>query len=434
MDYYNENKSIPSYEMACQYAELGKYPDAEIAKKALSCAYDNALNINDGDFPQLLKILKQNYNELYIREKLRHVASNLASEHDISDINDYINKMAVEIKAFSDTQTYSQGSLGDTAKQRMMDYKKIEENPDLAKGVYSGFARLDEITNGFKGSELVAISGPSGSGKSIILMNIAVNAWLGNNKAPAALGLGLVPETQPEEWDDSGKNVWFVTIENPRILQERRISSCIAGVSCNGIRDGKLDRDQKERFFKSLKFQKMYSEKKVFYTSDLGQNITMATIEAEYEKISRIFKPDIIVIDYMGKMKAVNPTGQDWLDQGSVAADMYEFAKKLVSIPVITATQMKAAVRTNSGLKRYEGDVENVSRSKMIGDNLSLNLQIIKDELYNQSEYMEIVVAKCRDGETGVKFELIKEFWRQTVCDPLNINFSKSGIDAAVGT
>ncbi len=431
-DYYNANKDIPSFEMISEYAK--SYPNANKAIEILYEAYNsNKDNLVDGDFPQLVKNIKNRYNDAYVREKIYHLSHSLTEEYELEDINDRIKKLSLEIGTFKSEQTYSQGTLGESAKQRYLDYLRIEQNPELARGVMSGYKELDAITNGFRGCELILVTGPSGSGKSCLLMNMAVNAWLGNNRAAGALGLGLVPKTSSDSWDDSGKDVWFVTIENPRELQERRISSCVAGVSCNGIRDGKLDDISKKRYFEALKFQAKYGEKKKFYTSDLGQNISMGTIEAEYEKVLQIFKPQLIVIDYLGKMKAINPTGQDWLDQGSVAADMYEFAKGLKDTPVLSASQMKSAVRTNSGLKRFEGDVENISRSKMIGDNLSMNLQIVKDELYNQSEYMEVIISKCRDGETGGSFTLVKEFWRQTVCDPAQPDFNISGIDAAAG-
>lgn len=410
-DYYFENKDLPSLEVACKFAE--GYPNVESAKEILKSAYNADKSVlTDGDFPYFIKELKKKYNEIYLKDGVNYLSTKIAGgvgTYSIDDLNEYLKKMALKITSIKDSQVYAQGTLQESAKQRLIEYQRVKENPELARGVMSGFKQLDAITNGFRGSELILVAGPTGSGKSVLLMNMAVNAWLGNNRA----GDTFKPEA---EWDNSGKDVWFITIENTKELQERRIGSCLAGVASDGIRDGNLDEDAERRYYEALKFQHKYKHKR-FYTSDFGKNVTMAVIEAEYEKILQIFKPQVIVIDYMGKMKAVNETGHDWLDQGSVALDMYEFAKVIKDTPVITAAQMKAAMRTQSGLKRFAGDAESIARSKMIGDNVSMNLQIVKGENYNESSYMEIVVAKNRDGRTGDSIMLTKEFWRQTVCD-----------------
>lgn len=758
IDYYIENKNIPSFEVACIYAE--SYPELSKTKETLKLAYDVDIStLIDGDFPFYLKEIKKQYNDTYINGAIKYLSNRLVEKYDLEDLNEYIKKMALKVSAMNDSQIYAQGTLQESAKQRITQYKSIKENPELGRGVMSGFKQLDKITNGFRGCELIVVSGASGchakgqgiimydgsiknvedvcvgdqligpdskprnvlelcrgfdemveiipvkgksfvinkehilslqriqkhsngkktdsltgkitdikvsdyikwsnnqknlhklyrspaivfeqkqlpidpyflglllgdgslintinlttidnkivkyiyeqasylclrvipqpkigtlavsynlmqdeeysklhsgnvlvnlleklglrntvshnkfipelyktssvrdrlcilaglidiygsytagkynfisksqqlsndvvfisrslglaayilsykksdkngrcgeyyrvcisgdtnmipvkishkmatkrkqeknvlrtgftvkdigikdnyygfildgdhryllddftvthnSGKSILLMNMAINAWIGNNRISMDEG----------QLDNSGKNVWFVTIENSKELHERRIDSCLAGVSCDNIRDGRLSQEDEQKYFKALKFQHIYNNKK-FFTSDLGRNVTMAVIEIEYEKVLQKFKPDLIVIDYLGKMKATNPTGQDWMDQGSVALDMYEFAKIIKDTPIISASQMKAALRTQNGLKRFTGDAESISRSKMIGDNISMNLQIEKPEDYNQSSYLNLHVAKNRDGKTGDIITLTKEFWKQRVCD-----------------
>lgn len=756
MDYYKTFKTIPSFDVAAEYAD--KYPNANHTKEILYRAYNaNKEVLNDGDFPYYIEKIKHQYNDVYIKERINYMSQSLVGSYDLEDMNEYIKKMALEISTIKSKQVREQGSLDESAKQRWNKYKEIKANPDMARGIPSGFKELDRITNGFKGSELILISGPTGchakgqgilmyngsikkvedivvgdqlmgpdskprnvlqlcrgvddmyeitptkgvpfvvngghilslqrtrerepgkktnnladrivdvevndylkwsnnqkhlhklyrtgvefssnpslplepyflglllgdgsikrnvsittadneiatelnnfaekyyvnirkeiksiddkahtyhfvltsgvsnpikdilrdlglyktdsatkfipaiyktsklqdrlallaglidtdghynegiydyiskslqlandivfiarsvglaayvkecykyaqtgnggiyyrvsisgnldivptkvlrksakirtqkksvlrtgfkikklpskqsyygfildgdhrylmddftvthnSGKSVILMNMALNAWLGNNKV-----------TMPEsEWDKSGHNVWFITIENPKSMLERRIDSCLAGVANDHIRDGTLTPEEEPLFAQSLKFQHIYGAEKKFHISDLGRGVNMAMVEAEYEKILSIFKPELIVIDYLGIMQAVNPTGTDWLDQGSVAADMHEFCRNIKDAPVITASQMKSGMRTQNGIKRFAGDPESVARSKMITDNVNMNIQIKKDEEFNISSYIELCVAKNRDGRTGDVITLVKEFWRQRVCDP----------------
>lgn len=416
MDYYKANKGVPSFNILCDYLEDNKanYVNPEQTKQILEDIYKiDKSGLVDGDFLYLIAKLKKQYNDAFVKSRVDVLSQSLAKAHDINDINDYIKKTYFEINTLKANQVYAQGSLQETAKEYWLKYNETRENPDLAKGIYSGFRELDSITNGFRDSEVIVVSGPTGSGKSIFLMNMGVNAWLGNNKITAPV----------EQCDSSGKNIWFVSIENPFGMMRRRVDSCISGIGSNKLRDGTWTLEEDGLLLKqSLSFQSKYN--KQFYVSDLGRGVTMDMVEADFERlISSSFIPDLIVIDYLGIMDANDPTGKDWLDQGTNARDMCEFARK-INKPILTASQLKSALRTNTGLRRYAGDAESVARSKMITDNININLHIDVDDegvygegiSYDESPYMKIILAKCRDSKKG-NFVIGKEFWRQRVYD-----------------
>jgi len=415
MNYYKAHKAIPSLEILCDFLQEHKndYSDVDQAKKVLSEIYNSdKTTLTDGDFPYLITKLKKQYNDAFVKDRIEFLSRSLADIHDIDDINDYIKKTYLEINSLKANQVYYQASLQETAKEYWTKYNETRENPDLARGIYSGFKELDLITNGFRDSEVIVVSGPTGSGKSVCLAQMGLNAWLGNNKITM----------DPAQMDDSGHNVWFISIENPFGMMRRRIDSCISGVGCNKLRDGTWTLEQDgPLLFQNIKFQSKYH--KQFYISDLGRGVNMNTIEAEYERLLSKFTPDVVVVDYLGIMRANNPTGQDWLDQGTNAEDICEFARQLKK-PLYTASQMKAGNRTNSGIKRYAGDAESVARSKMITDNCNINIQIdIEDEkvygegiAYDDSPYMKLILAKCRDSKKG-SLVIGKEFWRQRVYD-----------------
>lgn len=415
MEYYKAHKGVPSYDVLCDFIETNKdkYSNVEQTKKTLGDIYKfDKTHLVDGDFPYLITKLKRQYNDAFLKGRIEVISARLRENHDVNEINEYIKKTYFEVNSLKANQVFAQGSLQETAKEYWVKYNEIRENPEMAKGVFSGFTELDLITNGFRDSEVIVVSGPTGSGKSIFLMNMGINAWLGNNKIT----------TPPQHADNSGKNVWFISIENPFGMMRRRIDSCISGVASNKLRDGTWTVEEDGPLLKqSLNFQAKYS--KQFYVSDLGRGVTMNMIEAEYERLLSRFSPDIIVIDYLGIMDANDPTGKDWLDQGTNARDMCEFAR-VINKPILSASQMKSALRTNNGLRRYAGDSESVARSKMITDNININLHIdIDDEEvygeginYDDSPYMKIILAKCRDSKKG-SFVIGKEFWRQRVYD-----------------
>lgn len=243
------------------------------------------------------------------------------------------------------------------------------------------------------------------TGKSIMMMNMAINAWMGSNTI----------DTDPAQWRDDGKNVLYVTIEMPKEDVEMRMDANIAGINFYHLRDGQATEEEEALFKKSLAFQEKYDAKKKFWILDIARDTTVGNLEAQYQSLLPIFEPDLIVVDYIGIMKASNPSGIDWLDQGSIAAEMHEFCRTYRK-PVITGAQMNKAQAMGNGKQVF--DVERLARSKMIGDNANVVLQIEKGQNFNTSSYVRLHLVKNRSGESGRVIDLIKEYWRMRVVNP----------------
>jgi replicative DNA helicase len=135
----------------------------------------------------------------------------------------------------------------------------------------------------------------------------------------------------------------------------------------------------------------------------------MGEIEAKYETILGVFRPDAIFIDYLQLMKpTIGASGTDWLDVGKVSEELHEFCRKK-DLPVVTAAQRKAVQKKKSGKKIDDVNLEDLGRSKMIGDNAAIVLIIGNREDEDLREDMEIHVVKNRDGAKG-KVSLKKVF------------------------
>tara|TARA_Y100000034_G_C6645593_1_gene282377 strand:- start:66 stop:539 length:474 start_codon:yes stop_codon:yes gene_type:complete len=135
----------------------------------------------------------------------------------------------------------------------------------------------------------------------------------------------------------------------------------------------------------------------------------MSEVEAKYETILGIFKPDAIFIDYLQLMAPSSGSiGSDWQDVGKVAEEMHEFCRKK-DIPVITAAQRKASTKRSSAKYKDNVDLEDLGRSKMIGDNATVVMLIGKREDEELREDMEVFIVKNRDGPKG-KVSLRKVF------------------------
>jgi len=161
-----------------------------------------------------------------------------------------------------------------------------------------------------------------------------------------------------------------------------------------------------------LEFQKQHD--KTFYILDLPRGSTIADIESKYETILGLFQPDAVFVDYLQLMKpSIGATGTDWIDVGRVSEELHEFCRKQ-DVAVITAAQRKAAQKSSAKKKVDNIDIEDLGRSKMIGDNATVIMLIANREDELLREDMEVHIVKNRDGAKG-KVNLRKVFDKSKV-------------------
>ena len=316
----------------------------------------------------------------------------------IEEFNGRMAKTMSSIERLRKSSVFSEGDFRKTPEDRYNKYLFAKENPDQIAGIFSGYKELDDMTFGIKNSELMIIAGASSSGKSMLMMNMAINAWRGSNRPDAYSGKMI----------NNGKNIIYFTLEMSKEQLEQRIDANIAKIRHRNLVRGKLDDSEMKRYVKSLEFQKNYD--KNLYIVDLPRGSKTIDIEARFDAVCAEFQPDLICVDYLQLMKPNTSFGQDWLDLGYVAEDLHEFCRKK-NIPVITAAQRKAKNKAN---KKQYNDMEEVGRSKMITDNANIALLIANRDDEHLMEDMEIHIAKNRDGAKG-KFSLLKDFERSRI-------------------
>lgn len=339
-----------------------------------------------------LEKIKDRYNaELAI--KFSNAISSNQEEVDLEDFNSNIVNIASKVARLRRSSVFAEGNFTQSVQDRYNDYLFLEKNPGISTGVLSRYKELDDFTNGIQKSELMVIVGASSTGKSLLMLNYAINAWLGTNNP-------LDPNA-PQASD--GKNILYFTMEMSKKQTEHRMDANLADIRHKALTRGFLTVDEKQSWKKCLEFQKSYD--KTFYVVDMPRGSRTLDIEAKYDTIIAEFEPDLVVVDYLGIMKPNQDFGQDWLEVGQVAADLHEFCRNK-NIAVLSAAQRKGK---NKNLKEQGNDIEDVGRSKMIGDNCNIMLMIEKRDDEKIREDAIIHVVKNRDGELG-EIRLLKDF------------------------
>lgn len=350
-------------------------------------------NVRDNDIGHLIDQLKERYNKFVIKGLVKNFNN---EDYEISEINNQLKTIIGKTDRLYKSDVFSEGEIRLSVKERIDEYDFIKNNPGSTQGLLSGYKEMDDYTWGLKKSEMMVIGGASSSGKSLLMMNMAINAYRGTND-PAN---GITDRKD-------GKNVLYISLEMSKKQLEQRIDANIAGIQHRSLTRGNLTDAEYEKWLASLKFQKDYD--KVFYVLDMPRNSTMAEIEAKYEIIRGIFEPEAVFVDYLQLMSpSSGSAGSDWMDVGKVAEELHEFCRKK-DIPVITAAQRKASVKKSSAKYKDNVDLEDLGRSKMIGDNATVVMLIGKREDEDLREDMEIYIVKNRDGPKG-KILLKKSF------------------------
>ncbi len=389
--YYSKYKTPPSRQILEDSLDESQH-------ELLDTIYESDCEKNEIQF--FIDELKKSFN-IKLASDLSKIID--ASSGNISNINQALKNTVVKIEKLGKNAVFSEGNFTDSCEERVNDYEYTRNNPNQVMGVFSGYKELDEYTWGIKNSEMLIISGATSSGKSLLMMNMGVNAWLGSNS----------PYNFDGEYAEDGKNVLFITLEMSKRQLEQRVDSNIARIRHRAVMRAGLTEYEMRDWEKSLAFQKNYDKR--FYIVDMPRGTTTMEIEAKYDAIVSQFKPDLVCVDYLGIMKPNRSHGSDWEDLGHIAEDLHEFCRKK-NIPLITAAQRKGKLRSLSKNKQ-EGaseDSEEIGRSKMIGDNSNIIFLLENRNEEHLREDMIVHITKNRDGPKG-KVILLKDFEKSRI-------------------
>ena len=293
-DYFSRYKSPPTYELLkdslledLDYIEL-----AEIIEST-PCP--------EGEYAYQVDKIKTRYQAYLAKNLAESILS--SDEADVEDLSTSIIKIGAKVDRLNRNTIFSEGNFSDTAEDRLKSYKYVEENPGEVSGVLTGYCEVDNYIWGIKKQELMIIAGASSSGKSMLMLNIAINAWLGTNDPLS----GQVTKTD-------GANILYFTLEMSREQTEQRMDACIAAIEHKHLVRGMLTEQEKDRWKHSLKFQSKYDKR--FYIVDIPRGSKMTDVEARYDTIIAEFQPDLVCIDYLGIMQPNTTNSSDWLDLG----------------------------------------------------------------------------------------------------------------------
>lgn len=367
------------------------------------------LDYNTNEFNYDLSLLKQRYQERAVEE----IRSKAAQEDPDNPVNpeEYFNKLSLEINkvvSLDMERTHTQKPVGDFIDEFEEGYTARKQNPEQSPEIKTGYSMIDSVAGGVSPGELIMIGGETNSGKSMLLNNMAKQIWMQENTL---------------DMDGNfhrGYNVLYFSLEMPYQDCFIRFLASLANVPQRSLQKSCLTPDEERKVKQAYKFIKKYQENGYYFDIvDVPRNLTIEEVELRYHDAMLRYRPDVVVVDYMGLMhsKALAKE-QDWLKLGGISSSLHEFARAYDCV-VITAAQLTDLKRNSNSGSKDEGSrvgVHRWGRSSLIMHNVNLGIQIETRPNERSFPDLKVHIVKNRKGPLG-QGNLVKNFANASLVD-----------------
>ncbi len=285
------------------------------------------------------------------------------------------------------------------------------KNEEGIVGVPTGLRDIDEKLGGLHQSDLIIIAGRPSMGKTALATNIAFNA--------------------ASKLQQNGKksSVAFFSLEMSSEQLSTRILAEQSRIKSNDIRRGRISEEQFDKFIET---SKNISELPLFI--DETPAISIAALSNRARRIKRIYGLDLVVIDYIQLMRAVNTKDGRVQEISEITQGLKALAKEL-SVPVLALSQLSRAVEQRDDKKPLLSDLR---ESGSIEQDADVVMFVYREAYYLErkeprpatvehaewqakmndvSNLAEVIISKQRHGPTGsvpLEFEAMFTKFRDT--------------------
>ena len=188
-------------------------------------------------------------------------------------------------------------------------YLMMENTADGLLGLGTGFEQIDQATAGLQPGQLITVIAPPKTGKSMILLQTAINIHQANH------------------------DVMFQSFEMSNSEQQTRHDAMRSGVSHNRMRRRTLTAQEKQDYEKTM--LDMEKNPNAFTMTDAIQGMTVTALAAKIDQI----KPEVVFIDGVYLMQD-EQSGESNTPQAltNITRSLKRLAQR-IDIPIVISTQ-----------------------------------------------------------------------------------------------
>lgn len=244
-----------------------------------------------------------------------------------------------------------------------------------SKIIKCGIREIDDtMVTGFAPGILTLFCADVGAFKTTTMLNIGLNIW------------------KQEE------NVLFVPLEMAYDQMYTKIISRETKIDSEDVYKQLLTKEQIDKIEEIQKSWKEY--KKKFYVMKKGDRSSVSTIKHEIEKNIDIFKPSIVVIDYIGNLiPDKSRQGRNDLEIGDMLKDLRQMGQKM-GFSIVSGAQLgrEALKRIRKGNNDSSINSEDIRGSHEYAADAD-NIYALVPDPNNPTSRVQIYVVKSRNGK-----------------------------------
>ena len=330
--------------------------------------------------------------------KLIDGAGKIADECRTS--KDEKNSLALAEKSIydisNDADTSEVYRIGAVLPDVMTRLDQLSKNSSEFHGIKTGYRGIDNILNGFHGSDLMILAARPAVGKTSLAMNLVTNIAL------------------------SGKACAVFSLEMSKEQLVQRMLCSVSGVSMSAAMKGKMQRSE---WLRIAKAKELLANTRIFI--DESSVITPEEILSKCRRIKRKNGLDFVMIDYIQLMESKSKRKDDNRQQqvSEISRNLKILAKEL-NVPVLALSQLSRAVES----EKRRPQLSDLRESGAIEQDADIVMFIHRpdkdakqkdiDEQKIQPNVAELLIAKHRNGSTGV----VKLYFNGECTKFLNLN------------
>ncbi len=239
-------------------------------------------------------------------------------------------------------------------------------------GVPTGFADLDDLTNGFSGGQMIIVAARPAVGKSTLALDFCRSASIHNNLTSVIFSL----EMSKSE----------ITM---------RLLSAEAKIPLNNMRKGEMGDDDWNKLGPKMG---QVSGAPMFI--DDSPNMTMMEIRAKARRLKQRHDLKLIVIDYLQLMSSGKKVESRQVEVSEFSRQIKLLAKEL-DVPIVALSQLNRGPEQRSDKRPMMSDLR---ESGSIEQDADIVMLLHREDVYEKESpragEADIIVAKHRNGPT----------------------------------
>ena len=288
-------------------------------------------------------------------------------------VDEVVDRAQAEVYQVTDKRTSEDyAPLSAIMESALDEIEAINNRDGQMIGVPTGFADLDELTNGLHAGQMIIIAARPAMGKSTFGLDICRAASIHHNMASVIFSLEM---TRNE-----------ITM---------RLLSAEAKIPLNHMRNGNMNDDDWTRLARKMG---EVSSSPLFI--DDSPNMTMMEIRAKARRLKQRHDLRLIVIDYLQLMTSGKKVESRQLEVSEFSRQIKLLAKEL-NVPVIALSQLNRGPEQRSDKRPMLSDLR---ESGSIEQDADMVVLLHRDDVYEKESTRpgeaDLIVAKHRNGPT----------------------------------